>query len=656
MTTLEYHPLANLFPLIEGPDFEEFCAGIKADGILHDKIVLLDGKILDGRNRYRACRATGVTPHYETFNPKIHGDPLTFVISKNLHRRHLDKSQRAQIAAESETLRHGGDRRSDQDANLHLDRATRAEQFGVSERSIATAAEVRDHGVPELREAVKAGEVTVTAAVEIVRSMPVEEQRKLLADVAEAPDTKKAFSGVVKDLRRKKQDEKKAKRLDKVRDLGDKMRALPDEKYGVILADPEWPFEVWSEDTGQDRAAANHYPTSTIEVIKSRPVAAIAAAECVLGLWATVPKLPAALDVMREWGFTYVTHITWVKDRIGTGYWFRNNHEILLIGKKGAPPKPADGTQWRSAIVAPRGAHSEKPDFQYEFFETFFAGWPAIELNARRRRHGWKAWGLEAPEDQPTSTDNIIRLGDGTSIPPDVGIGLADDYPDEIDVMADEKGGGREQGASTALGRIVSVETWPGPASEHMPEPYAKIIVEGEPPAGLITDKIADIIIKHPTIPFDRITIERDEAEVDARYPGRLLEVRFNQFASPPSIDLITEGGEVDPWILDVNAKRIRDNYPDITGWRVTENGKPAGWPTATALRPETSARTNGGDHETVADESDVAKEKPLDLNGSEAVETSHTPAASDSDDEPIPTFLRRGHPDCIVKGEGGSP
>lgn len=415
MTALEYHPLANLFPLIEGKDFEEFCAGIRADGILHDKIVLLDGKILDGRNRYRACQATGVTPHFETFNATIHGDPLTFVVSKNLHRRHLDKSQRAQIAAESETLRHGGDRKSDQDANLHLDRAERAEKFGVSERSIATAAEVRDHGAPELVELVKAGEVAVSAAVEIVRALPVEDQKKLLADVAAAPDTKRAFSGVVKDLRRQKQDQKKEKRAAKVAELGERQRALPDRKFGVILADPEWEFEVWSEDTGQDRAAANHYPTSTLAVIAARPVASIAHDECVLGLWATVPKLPAALAVMQAWGFTYVSQIVWIKDRIGTGYWFRNNHEILLIGKKGAPPKPADGTQWRSAIAAPRGEHSEKPDFQYEFFEEFFPNLPKIELNARRRRPGWEAWGFEAPpedEDQsrPDPTGMITSI------------------------------------------------------------------------------------------------------------------------------------------------------------------------------------------------------------------------------------------------------
>lgn len=422
---IEFHPLANIFPLIEGQDFEELVRDIQVHG-LREPIVLFAGKILDGRNRYRACVAAKVLPesldeltvtqlkHIKHFTPIGGPHPsqdelLDFVLSKNLHRRHMTASQRAMAMAEYEHYRHGGARRA-QDANLHLEglqpepagptRADLAERGHVSERLIASAAVVRDQAAPEVKEEVRKGNITVSTAAEMVKALPPEEQKKLLADVAGSPDTRKAFAGVVKDLRRVKQDEKKQSREEKIQQLGDKQRALPDQKFGVILADPEWPFEVWSEETGQDRAAANHYPTSTIEVIKSRPVPSIAADECVLGLWATVPKLPAALDVMREWGFTYVSQIVWVKDRIGTGYWFRNKHEILLIGKKGAPPKPADGTQWVSAIEAPRGEHSEKPDFQYEFFETFFAPWQKIELNARRRRKGWTPWGLEAPADE----------------------------------------------------------------------------------------------------------------------------------------------------------------------------------------------------------------------------------------------------------------
>ena len=113
------------------------------------------------------------------------------------------------------------------------------------------------------------------------------------------------------------------------------MTALPDKKYAVIVADPEWRFEPRSRETGMDRAADNHYPTSELDAIKARGVASIAADDCVLFLWATAPMLPQALAVMEAWGFAYKSHAIWVKDRIGTGYWFRNKHELLLIGPEG---------------------------------------------------------------------------------------------------------------------------------------------------------------------------------------------------------------------------------------------------------------------------------------------------------------------------------
>ncbi len=190
---------------------------------------------------------------------------------------------------------------------------------------------------------------------------------------------------------------KHAARAEKEAALGAHQRALPDRKYGVILADPEWEFDVWGQETGQQRAAANHYPTSPIEAICARPVANIAADDCVLFLWATAPKLPDALRVLAAWGFHYVTHAVWIKNRMGTGYWLRNKHELLLIGRRGAPPKPADGTQWVSAIDADVRGHSVKPDWQYDLIEQYFPHLPKIELNARRARAGWDAWGYEAP-------------------------------------------------------------------------------------------------------------------------------------------------------------------------------------------------------------------------------------------------------------------
>lgn len=172
--------------------------------------------------------------------------------------------------------------------------------------------------------------------------------------------------------------------------------ALPSKRYGVILADPEWRFEPWSRETGMDRAADNHYPTSVTEVIAARPVQSIAAEDCVLFLWATAPMLPHALTVMAAWGFEYKSQLIWQKESMGTGYWFRNWHELLLLGTCGSVPAPAPGAQWGSIQEWPRGAHSEKPSFQYEMIESYFPHLPKIELNARRPREGWDRWGLEA--------------------------------------------------------------------------------------------------------------------------------------------------------------------------------------------------------------------------------------------------------------------
>lgn len=191
--------------------------------------------------------------------------------------------------------------------------------------------------------------------------------------------------------------DKKERRADRERELAAKQSSLPEKRYGVIYADPEWRFEVYSRDTGMDRAADNHYPTSSTDEICNRPVADIAADDCVLFLWATVPMLPDALRVLAAWGFDYKSHCIWAKDRIGTGYWFRNQHEILLVGTRGSVPAPAMGTQVESLVDAPVARHSEKPEKFYQLIERYFPNLPKIELNARAARPGWDAWGYEAP-------------------------------------------------------------------------------------------------------------------------------------------------------------------------------------------------------------------------------------------------------------------
>jgi N6-adenosine-specific RNA methylase IME4 len=376
---MNIHPLANLFPMMEGDDLAALVDDIKAHG-LRETIVLLDGAILDGRNRFRACEIAGVTPRFRSY---LGENPLAYVLSLNLARRHLNESQRAMVAARLETMRPG---RPGKDANLRVSRGEAAAALHVSARSVCDAAKVSSDAAPELKTAVDQGALAVSAAAKASALTP-EIQREIAARASAGEG--RAAQTIIK---RATRDEREA-------DLGARQCALPEAKFGVILADPEWRFDPWSRDTGLDRAADNHYPTSALEVIAARDVASIAADDCVLFLWATAPMLPHALVVMAAWGFTYKSHVVWAKDRIGNGYWFRNKHELLLVGTRGAIPAPAMGTQLDSLQLAPRAEHSAKPDLFCEMIEHYFPNLHKIELNRRGPpRKNWAAWGNEATD------------------------------------------------------------------------------------------------------------------------------------------------------------------------------------------------------------------------------------------------------------------
>jgi N6-adenosine-specific RNA methylase IME4 len=195
---------------------------------------------------------------------------------------------------------------------------------------------------------------------------------------------------------------KRERRTEREIELAAFQAALPQKRLGVVYADPAWRFAPWSEETGSDRAADNHYATSTLTQIKALDVPSIAADDSVLFLWATVPMLLEALEVMAAWGFAYKTHFVWAKDRVGTGYWNRNQHEVLLVGTRGNPPAPAPGAQWPSLIEAAVLDHSRKPDEAYELIESYFPHLLKIELFCRGpARASWSAWGNEALDLEP---------------------------------------------------------------------------------------------------------------------------------------------------------------------------------------------------------------------------------------------------------------
>jgi N6-adenosine-specific RNA methylase IME4 len=166
-------------------------------------------------------------------------------------------------------------------------------------------------------------------------------------------------------------------------------RQIPAGTFEVIYADPPWRYDFSETKT---RDIENQYPTMTLEEIKALDVPS--ADNSALILWATAPKLPEALEVMGAWGFQYKTCAVWDKEKIGMGYWFRGQHELLLVGTKGQFSPPPPEARVSSVYREARGEHSAKPERYYEMIEAMFPGRTYLELFARSR-HGerWEVWG-----------------------------------------------------------------------------------------------------------------------------------------------------------------------------------------------------------------------------------------------------------------------
>lgn len=193
---MQAHPAAKLFPLLDNLELDKLADDIRRNG-LREPIGVYEGQVIDGRNRSRACQRAGITPTYVTLSPDDIGhDPVAYVLSLNMARRHLTPSQRAMIGAEVRELYAEEAQvrmltgKPDPSAALRQGRSSEqaAEQLGVSARSVEKASIVKEAGAPEVSEAVKSGAITINAAEALVRSTPdQQEQANVLAEAVATP-------------------------------------------------------------------------------------------------------------------------------------------------------------------------------------------------------------------------------------------------------------------------------------------------------------------------------------------------------------------------------------------------------------------------------------------------------------------------------------
>jgi len=190
-------------------------------------------------------------------------------------------------------------------------------------------------------------------------------------------------------------------------------------KYNIIYADPPWAYD---NPKNHDPAMGGiTYPTMPVEDIMALPVQSLADKNCALFMWATMPKLKEAFQVIEAWGFTYTTcTFVWVKlnrnagfiekmvNKIkytiieagfysGMGHWTNGNAELCLFAKKGSPPRNKKNV--KQLVFSPLGRHSAKPPEVRNRIVELMGDVPRIEMFAREKTDGWSVWGNEVESD-----------------------------------------------------------------------------------------------------------------------------------------------------------------------------------------------------------------------------------------------------------------
>jgi transposase len=224
-----FHPVADIFPKLEGAAFTELVEDMRLHGQREPITLHPDGRIVDGRNRYLACLALQEPPAFRTWNEDRDGDLVAYVISLNLRRRHLDESQRAMVGAKLANMGPGGDKVSEHYRNCGsalVAQPDASAMLNVSVDSIQRARKVLNKGTPELVAAVEKGDVSIRAA-SVIATTDADHQREFVAKpLDERHDVVNAVLA-----------ERKGAKVDKsqsaVRERRERLRAMAADGYSV---------------------------------------------------------------------------------------------------------------------------------------------------------------------------------------------------------------------------------------------------------------------------------------------------------------------------------------------------------------------------------------------------------------------------------------
>ncbi len=383
----------QLLPRLSPEDFASLEASIVEHGVLVPVEYDEAGNILDGHHRVEICEKLGLVDWPRLIRRGLsETEKRSLARELNFARRHLSGEQKRALIADQ--LR---------------------ETPTISSRALASRVGVDHKTVAAVRaKLVDGGEIPHHDEVEGRDGVRQPARKTIRTAFIPEPDNRREQLKVAKIIRAGEQKVRHAVRLAHMDMIAEKGAASApaglDRLYPVYYLDPPWRFGVRSEETGREKSAENHYPTLPTDEIVTllRPLIG-GTHPAVCFLWATNPMLPDGLRVLAECGFAYVHHWIWDKVVAGTGYWGRDRHELLLIGRRGEIAAPLPGTQPETVYAERKGPHSAKPNYYAETIERLYPGIAKLELFARHARPGWDVWGFEA-DAAPAAAEAPVAL------------------------------------------------------------------------------------------------------------------------------------------------------------------------------------------------------------------------------------------------------
>jgi len=372
MNTLELHPYVELYPPMRSDEFERLKEDIRINGVKHP-IVVYNNLILDGRNRYNACKELGVVcPVTEWDN---NGSLLDYVISANSQRRDLTASQKAAVALLIKPL---FAKEFKEHQRLGMSKLTDPEEAGTSRKYAAKVVGASDGYVGEL-ESIKRVDETLFWRVHKGEITIQEAKRKIRHD-----------------------------EVDKI------YKITEGQKYRVIYADPPWQYnDKGLDDYGH---AERHYPTMSIDELCALGVDSIVEDDAVLFLWVTAPLLEDSFKVIKAWGFEYKTYFVWDKVKHNFGHYSSVRHESLLVCTRGSCT-PDNLKLFDSVQTIERSdKHSEKPEKFREIIDTLYPYGRRCELFARSKHDNWDTFASDELDSKREQQPHISDLNKETEV------------------------------------------------------------------------------------------------------------------------------------------------------------------------------------------------------------------------------------------------